>query len=170
MAPPRSKLLGAIKDPIVGFRTFIVREAALTSVNGFVWSPHAWMRSACRVSDHVAPSSGCTCGFHAYYSASLHSRFLADEQDRLLVGSVLGSVISAGDLVLHDVGFRAATMRVLALVPEFPPELGEFLGLPEATARSLTDDGFVFKDSVDALVDHAAGHGRILDPDTDLLG
>jgi hypothetical protein len=60
-------------------------------------------------------------------------------------------------------------MRVLALVPQFPPELGEFVGLPETTKRSLQGEGYLFLDSVDALMDHAMKHGRIgKPPDTDI--
>lgn len=131
-----------LERPLMGVRDFAVHmDGYLRSpvADDVVWTPDTVQGATCHTNaqrvaleheKHAAPESDCRCGCYAYYSTQ--------EQDRH--GGVspavqpVGAVVSAwGDVVLHDVGFRAEYMQVEAIVM-----LGDVEEYHLATGSDLT--------------------------------
>jgi hypothetical protein len=59
---------------------------------------------------HIRPEPGCTCGFYAFYSLRDASDAGWPYSNKLLV-----LVKGSGRVILHDKGFRAERMRIMAI-------------------------------------------------------
>ena len=120
-------------EPAVGYRAWRTTDSRLVSmVTPLVWEPHQVQKARCLsdtiaapylqdpwrplLAQHSAPSSGCSCGFYAAYRLGdvLQSRL-----GRPRRGRCLGAIAAWGRVVLHPEGFRAESVRLLALwVPQ----------------------------------------------------
>lgn len=100
-------------QPLIGFRRWkVTTTGVLTAVA--MQSP--WNKgenlAVCKqipASDHDSPGAGCFCGFNAWFDYDEANR----EYDS--PGTVLGVIAGAGNMRIHEVGFRSEKAQVLAL-------------------------------------------------------
>lgn len=69
------------------------------------------MSASCKNnSNHSAPVEGCECGLYSYYLNRYRSN------DAFLGWTVQGIVVGKGNVQIHEEGFRASKMQILALI------------------------------------------------------
>jgi hypothetical protein len=77
-----------------------------------------------RLPAHDAPHVDCACGIYAFYG----------DDEHLSIWPIVGVIRARGRLVVHQAGFRAAYVEVVALA--FDPELGD--GIEDQRLREVT--------------------------------
>ena len=94
---------------LIGYRAWkVTKEGALKPLHqGPTWRPGVNL-AYCQGNEHVAPDSGCGCGFNAYYSLESLNRLTRD--------TVIGAIAAKGDVELHKRGFRCESAQIIGLV------------------------------------------------------
>jgi hypothetical protein len=127
-------------QPVAGVRIWRVAPNLWAQLGGLLWAPgirEPWptgeeFEAACNKNpDHVQPAEGCMCGIYAFYSPNLAiagdywPKSWRPNFNRLVAG-VVGA---AGDVVLHEWGWRASHATVVAIFGDFG---GNIHGAPDS--------------------------------------
>jgi hypothetical protein len=121
-------------EPVLGYRVWRVRDGLLHPwCQHGPWLPQQPQRADClrAGTTHIAPASGCHCGFHALHSldAKLGSYSVRDYATAAdgrhmgvfgrvqgWVGWVAGAVVAWGRLEVHVNSFRAEYAKPVAII------------------------------------------------------
>ena len=112
---------------ILGFRVSRMRSAgwlethlSVTSIHGgYLWQPGPNTARCLAVPNgHVAPASGCSCGFYA--CNRLRQLVFVLGGARMRPDCVLVGVAGSGIVRIHQRGWRAQFARILAFADEIP--------------------------------------------------
>lgn len=123
--------------PIIGFRKWYLRGTTLYSphIHDHVWTTE--QKARClrfdgeRKLDHPSPDPTCGCGYYAYLNIDLERVDLGHSQ----VGSIAGAVAALGRIVVHEGGWRAERIRIVAIAKAAAPTDPGTFGLPTAAAK-----------------------------------
>lgn len=134
--------LGVIKEPVIGFRDFVLRTsidgAILMSRNDHPWPYRKRMRALCASSNsgqpfskHDAPRETCNCGIYAYARP--------DDPNLKDTDVVWGEIAMWGEVLICEKGYRSQFAYPLSLflrdngtrnVHFLSDELAELYGVP----------------------------------------
>jgi hypothetical protein len=119
---------------VAGVRTWRLANTVWASMGGWLWSlamldcwrkGQEWKEAECKLG-HDIPDPDCVCGVWAYNTVEEMERYLGVNVVRAPLGNlaggdlaryeyVTGVIGAAGDMVEHELGFRAQYAKVLAL-------------------------------------------------------
>lgn len=106
-----------IKNPVLGFRSWNIRNGELRPLNdnGDSWIP-GLNKAVCWSGCNTCPSPrtfknlGCHCGFNAWFST---------DHLRLGGGEIFGAIAGAGKTEIHSEGFRSEEAQIIGLAYSF---------------------------------------------------
>jgi hypothetical protein len=118
---------------VAGCRAWQPANTLWAELGGLLWSVgmlecwrkgEEWKEAECRRGDHRIPGDRCSCGIYAFHNpASLHKQFVGLPLDRVEPrGLVTGVIGAAGEIVEHELGFRAQYAKVLAVFDSEHPD------------------------------------------------
>jgi hypothetical protein len=123
--PPAPDYLGLV----AGVRTWRVANTMWARMGGWLWSlamldcwrkGKEWKEAECR-RGHRIPGDKCGCGIWAFFDVETMESELGLVPAPGEVEYVSGIIGAAGDIVVHDLGFRAQYAKVLALFEDDYP-------------------------------------------------
>jgi hypothetical protein len=106
-------------QPLIGFREWLVTEvdgqSMLRSAYMGYGPTNYWHRGQEKTAlcSHVEISSECNCGLYAYYD---RLTFASNTALRYPPNHVRGIVEASGRIILHETGFRAERMQIIAFI------------------------------------------------------
>lgn len=117
---------------VLGFRKWDLRydKKLKSCTNHSVWQPGI-NTAKCHRYNHLAPASGCHCGFNAWYSLR--------KANKNYNGIIIGAIAGAGRVELHYDGFRSSQAQIIALLVapyrsatslKFVEEIGDKYNVP----------------------------------------
>lgn len=135
---PNSPLdgLAVIPRPIIGWRCFAVEKSRMRSLfflGDEAWwdfADRGWHEAVCRVAAssaielvttrrpmHAAPHPDCKCGFYVAKSRRDLVLAIGSYKSPATLPQVVAKVMIAGRVVIHENGWRAQKLRILACWP-----------------------------------------------------
>jgi hypothetical protein len=114
----------------VGWRVWTVQErpegVRLGSViHEGVWTPGRRRHALCSLGEHhVAPGTGCNCGFHAVRDPVDAFTYLHGRNDPRTIGRILGEVVLSGHVAETERGWRGSESYPLRLYVRDPELAG----------------------------------------------
>lgn len=120
--------LAVVPRPLVGWRLFTVDHLRLESLyfhgpeTSFAFNDHDWHRARCRSHGphaeptHTAPNADCRCGFYAAATREELVAYIGRPEPSWLQ-PIVAKVALAGRVIVHEHGYRAEAMRVVAWWP-----------------------------------------------------
>lgn len=120
-------------EPLIGWRAFLLEDDRLLSPM-WRWPKQHWRpgpnHAICQLDKGLlprilgyrhphgasVPASECSCGLYAFHSLDLAKARFSSEKLRLGQRMVYALVKSQGDIEVHQQGFRAGEMELVALV------------------------------------------------------
>lgn len=111
-------------DLVAGVRTWRVANTMWARMGGYLWSwsmldcwrkGEEWKQAECRVG-HRIPGDDCRCGIWAFFDLQTMAKELSPlSRPGEPYEYVSGIIGAGGDIVVHELGFRAQYAKVLAI-------------------------------------------------------
>jgi hypothetical protein len=144
---------------VAGVRAWRVANTLWAKMGGWLWSfsmldcwrppsVEEWKEAECKIG-HRIPGDDCDCGIWAFFEPEMMAQYVSPVPravDRFEY--VSGIVGAGGDIVEHELGFRAQYVKVLAIFDDDYPT-------PKDEIATMYDCPIIERDSYDAFcADH----------------
>jgi hypothetical protein len=136
-------------DLVAGVRTWRVANTMWARMGGWLWSlamtdcwrkGEEWKEAECRYG-HRIPGDNCACGIWAFFDYETMTKELPSlSHHGEPYEYVCGIIGAGGDIVGHELGFRAQYAKVLAIFSdEWPTPKGEISKMYHCPVLAPTD-------------------------------